>query len=75
MNFVTLTFPRYVIVCVKTYSLQRALDEIMASGALNGNLKNADFILLMNGMGNREIFNLSPNNVFEGITSMGVNFS
>jgi 2-dehydropantoate 2-reductase len=68
-------FPDLVIVCVKTYSLRRVMDDIMASGMLNGNLKNADFILLMNGMGNREIFNLSPNNVFEGITSMGVNFS
>ena len=67
-------FPDIVIVCVKTYSLQRALDEIMASGALNGNLKNANFILLMNGMGNREVFKLSTHNVFEGITSIGVNF-
>jgi 2-dehydropantoate 2-reductase len=46
----------------------------MASGALNGNLKNANFILLMNGMGNREVFKLSTHNVFEGITSIGVNF-
>ncbi|VVB65079.1 Uncharacterised protein [uncultured archaeon] len=67
-------FPDIVIVCVKTYSLQRALDEIMASGALNGNLKNADFMLLMNGMGNREVFNQISHNVFEGITSIGVNF-
>ena len=51
------------------------MNEIMTSLALKGNLENADFILLMNGMGNREIFNLSPNNVFEGITSSGVNFS
>jgi 2-dehydropantoate 2-reductase len=67
-------FPDIVIVCVKTYSLQRALDEIMASGALNRNLKNADFMLLMNGMGNREIFKLTSHDVFEGITSIGVNF-
>ena len=67
-------FPDIVIVCVKTYSLQRVLDEIMASGALNGNLKNADFMLLMNGMGNREVFKLTSHNVFEGITSIGVNF-
>ncbi len=67
-------FPDIVIVCVKAYSLQRVLDEIMASGALNGNLKNADFTLLMNGMGNREVFKLPLNNVFEGITSIGVNF-
>jgi 2-dehydropantoate 2-reductase len=67
-------FPDIVIVCVKTYSLQRVLDEIMACGALNGNLRNAVFILLMNGMGNREIFKLPKHNVFEGITSIGVNF-
>ena len=67
-------FPDIVIVCVKTYSLQRALDEVTASKALNGNLKNANFILLMNGMGNREVFKLSTHNVFEGITSIGVNF-
>lgn len=66
--------PDTVIICVKTYSLQRVLDEMMESGALNGNLRNADFMLLMNGMGNREVFNLSSHNVFEGITSIGVNF-
>jgi 2-dehydropantoate 2-reductase len=67
-------FPDTVIVCVKTHSLQRALDEIMASGALNRNLMNADFMLLMNGMGNRDVFKLPHHNVFEGITSIGVNF-
>jgi len=67
-------FPDTVIVCVKTYSLQRVLDEIMASGALNRNLMNADFILLMNGMGNKAVFKLPLHNVFEGITSIGVNF-
>ncbi len=67
-------FPDKVIVCVKTYSLQRALDEIMASGALNGNLKKADFMLLMNGMGNRDVFKLTSHNVFEGVTSIGINF-
>jgi len=67
-------FPDIVIVCVKTHSLQRALDEIMASGALNRNLMNADFMLLMNGMGNKDVFKLPFHNVFEGITSIGVNF-
>jgi 2-dehydropantoate 2-reductase len=67
-------YPDIVILCVKTYSLQRVLDEITASGALNGNLKRADYILLMNGMGNREVFKLPKHNVFEGITSIGVNF-
>lgn len=66
--------PDIVIVCVKTYSLQKVLDEILESGALYRNLMNADFMLLMNGMGNREVFNLSSHNVFEGITSIGVNF-
>jgi 2-dehydropantoate 2-reductase len=68
-------FPKLVLVCVKTYSLRQVLDDIMASCMLNGILKNADFILLMNGMGNREIFNMFSNDVFEGITSIGVNFS
>lgn len=67
-------FPDLVILCVKTYSLQRALYEITASRALNMNLKNADFLLLMNGMGNREVFKLTSHNVFEGITSIGINF-
>ena len=67
-------FPDIVIVCVKTYSLQRALDEVTASKALNGNLKNASFILLMNGMGNMDVFKLPFHNVFEGITTIGVNF-
>lgn len=66
--------PDIVVVCVKTYSLQRVLDELTASGALNGNLKNSDFILLMNGMGNREAFKLTSHSVFEGITSIGINF-
>ena len=66
--------PDIVIVCVKTHSLQRVLDEIMASGALNGNLNGANFMLLMNGMGNREILKLASHDVFEGITSIGVNF-
>jgi 2-dehydropantoate 2-reductase len=51
------------------------LYEIMSNGALEANLKNSRFLLLMNGMGNRERFNLSSNAVFEGITSIGVNFS
>lgn len=67
-------FPDIVIVCVKTYSLQRVLDEIKSSGVLDRNLKSADFILLMNGMGNREAFKLPSHNVFEGITSIGVNY-
>lgn len=66
--------PDIVIVCVKTHSLQRVLDEIVISGALNGNLNSANFILLMNGMGNREIFKLASHDVFEGVTSIGVNF-
>jgi len=60
-------FPDIVIVCVKTYSLQRVLDEIMASGALNGNLKNSDFMLLMNGMGNKEVFKLTSHNVLKAL--------
>jgi 2-dehydropantoate 2-reductase len=68
-------FPELVIICVKTYSLAQVLEEIKDFNILKRNLKNADFILLMNGMGNRENFNLSNHNVFEGITSIGVIFS
>jgi 2-dehydropantoate 2-reductase len=67
-----------VIVCVKTYSLPAVCDELRESGLLQGRLKNALFILLMNGMGNREVFdelNLPDSQILEGITSMGVKFS
>ncbi len=67
--------PDIVVVCVKTHSLALVLEEITDSGLLNGKLKDATFILLMNGMGNREIFDLPSNQVFEGITSIGVVFS
>ena len=48
------------------------------SGLLQGRLKNAIFILLMNGMGNRGVFDgldLPDSQVLEGITSLGVKFS
>jgi 2-dehydropantoate 2-reductase len=71
-------YPDIIIVCVKTYSLPSVCDELRKSGLLQGRLKNAHFILLMNGMGNREVFDeldLSDSQVLEGITSMGVKFS
>jgi len=70
--------PEIIIVCVKTYSLPGVCEELKKSGLLQGRLKNAIFILLMNGMGNREVFaklDLSDSHVFEGITNLGVKFS
>ncbi len=71
-------YPEIVIICVKTYSLPAVCDELRRSGLLQGRLKNALFILLMNGMGNREVFDeldLRDSQVLEGITSLGVKFS
>lgn len=66
--------PEIIVVCVKTYSLAGVQSDLKECGMLDGKLKDAEFILLMNGMGNREIFDL-PENIFEGITSMGVKFA
>lgn len=71
-------FPKIVIICVKTYSLSVVCDELRKSGLLQERLRNAIFILLMNGMGNREAFDeleLSDSQILEGITSLGVKFS
>jgi 2-dehydropantoate 2-reductase len=70
--------PQLVIVCVKTYSLPALCRELSGSGLLQGRLKSALFILLMNGMGNRQAFEtlgLPGSRLIEGITSMGVKFS
>ena len=70
--------PEIIIVCVKTYSLPGVCDELRKSCLLQGRLKNVIFILLMNGMGNREVFDeldLPASHVLEGITSLGVKFS
>jgi len=70
--------PEIIIVCVKTYSLSDVCHELRKSGLLQGRLKNALFILLMNGMGNREVFNeldLPDSQVLEGITALGVKLS
>ena len=67
--------PDVVVVCVKTYSLARLFQDLIGSGLLSTKLKNADFILLMNGMGNREIFAPTSNHVYEAVTSNGVKFS
>ena len=71
-------YPDIVIICVKTYSLPGVCDDIKESDMLQTHLKNASFVLLMNGMGNREVFdqlNLPMDRVYEGITSFGVKFS
>lgn len=67
--------PDIVVVCVKTHSIPIVLDEITKSCLLNSKLKDAAFLLLMNGMGNREMFDLPSHEIFEGITSIGVVFS
>jgi 2-dehydropantoate 2-reductase len=67
--------PEVVFVTVKAHALPAVLDELRGSGLLEGKLKEASFVLLMNGMGNRERFDLSDDRIFEGITSVGVVFS
>lgn len=67
--------PDIVMVCVKTHSLPGLCREINESGILDGKLKHSCFILLMNGMGNRERFDIPSAAVFEGVTSNGVKFS
>jgi len=70
--------PEIIVVCVKTYSLPDVCHELRRSGLLQERLKNATFILLMNGMGNREVFDeigLPDFQVLQGITSLGVKFS
>lgn len=66
--------PSIAVVCVKTLSLSSLQNDLQNSGLLNDGLKDVSFILLMNGMGNRENFALPPHQVFEGITSIGVIF-
>ena len=71
-------YPDIVIICVKTYSVAAVCEELKESGMLQERLKDAVFILLMNGMGNREAFDglgLPGSQVLEGITIMGVRFS
>jgi len=70
--------PEIVVVCVKTHSLPAVCQELRKSALLEGKLKSARFILLMNGMGNSEVFtplDLPEYRVLEGITSMGVRFA
>ncbi len=67
--------PDIIVICVKAHSLAAVLEEMKGSGLLDGRLKNAAILLLMNGMGNREMFKLPSHEVFEGITSNGVVFS
>jgi 2-dehydropantoate 2-reductase len=67
--------PELVIVCVKTHSLPGLVQELQESGLLDERLKESLFILLMNGMGNRESFlqiGFGPDRLQEGITSFGV---
>jgi len=68
-------YPQVVVVCVKTHSLPALARELRESGLLEERLKEARFILLMNGMGNREALlncGLDSPRLFEAITSFGV---
>jgi 2-dehydropantoate 2-reductase len=67
--------PDVVVLCVKTHSLSAVSQELKLSGLAEGRLERAEFILLMNGMGNRERIDLDSDWVFEGITSIGIVFS
>jgi 2-dehydropantoate 2-reductase len=66
--------PSIAVVSVKTGSLSGLLCDLRSSGLLHDRLNEVSFILLMNGMGNRENFSLPSHRVFEGITSLGVTF-
>ncbi|OPY56506.1 MAG: 2-dehydropantoate 2-reductase [Methanosaeta sp. PtaU1.Bin055] len=67
--------PEVVVVTVKTHALPAVAKELKESRLLAGKLSDARFILLMNGMGNPERFDLPGARVYEGTTSMGVVFS
>ncbi|MDM7935417.1 MAG: 2-dehydropantoate 2-reductase N-terminal domain-containing protein, partial [Methanothrix sp.] len=69
--------PEIVMVSVKTYSLGEVCRELEAQGVSEGSLGGAAFVLLMNGMGNLEVFSrlgLPSDRVYEGVTSIGVTF-
>lgn len=66
--------PCIALVCVKTHALPILHSDLQSSGLLDDRLKKVSFILLMNGMGNRESFALASHRIFEGITSLGVTF-
>jgi len=66
--------PDLVLVCVKAYSLREVRAEILNSGALEGCLKDADFLLLMNGLGNLENLGMPSGRSYQGFTSLGVQF-
>jgi 2-dehydropantoate 2-reductase len=64
--------PNLIVITAKTYSLPQIGRELKESGILDGKSKDAKLILLMNGMGNRELLEIESGRVFEGITSIGV---
>lgn len=64
--------PDLVLITVKTTGLAQVGEEIRSSGLLEGELKDSQFVLLMNGMGNVERLGLFGRKVFQGITSTGV---
>ncbi|HQE87975.1 MAG TPA: 2-dehydropantoate 2-reductase [Methanothrix sp.] len=71
-------YPEMVMVCVKAYSLPALCQELAGPGLPEGRLRDAAFLLLMNGMGNKEAFSqlhLPASRLLEGITSVGVKLS
>jgi 2-dehydropantoate 2-reductase len=68
--------PQMLLISVKSYSLKGLCEEIARSGLLEERLKASRFLLLMNGMGNGELFRTllpqASGRIFEGITSNGV---
>jgi 2-dehydropantoate 2-reductase len=67
--------PDVVILCVKSPALERVKDEIASFMSQSSVLKDADFIILMNGMANRNILVPLIPSISEGITSVGIKFS
>jgi 2-dehydropantoate 2-reductase len=67
--------PDAVIICVKSPALERVKDEIASFMSRSSALRDAEFIILMNGMGNRDILIPMIPSISEGITSVGIKFS
>jgi 2-dehydropantoate 2-reductase len=67
--------PDAVIICVKSPALERVKDEIASFMSQSSALRDAEFIILMNGMANRDILAPLIPSISEGITSVGIKFS
>jgi 2-dehydropantoate 2-reductase len=67
--------PDLVIICVKTKDLPAVGRDLAEGGQMNGKLRDSEFLLMMNGMGNKQAFGLDSPSVQEGTTFMGVVFA